>query len=339
MLFLTNRVLKEGSSSVVGRQVSFDLLDNNVLQSLFYCERKSKGKYIELGSEVFLDKLRASKAEHILLFIHGFANFPEDLVFQRAEKLQAFFDAHKKKFVEVVALVWPCVSTEFSTTTKTVENYFTDQLAADASGYAFSRALERLRVWQDQTIQHAVEAKDKSTICLKRLHVLAHSMGNRVYRQTLKVWVEEHLRQPPPLIIKNSFMFAADLVNESLQRGNDGQAIVQASNNVVVYFSADDLALRASKGANLINSIASRRLGHTGPENWDLTPSNVAAINCGDFSQVYDPPFGHTYFLDDVEGSPGKAFLHMLGVIQSGKVAGKREEEARLVSRIQNRRA
>ena len=47
-----------------------------------------------------------------------------------------------------------------------------------------------------------------------------------------------------------------------------------------MYFASDDLGLRASKACNLKSRIASRRLGHTGPEEMDKVPGNVYAVDC-----------------------------------------------------------
>ncbi len=99
-----------------------------------------------------------------------------------------------------------------------------------------------------------------------------------------------------------------------------GIDITEASRNVVVYFASDDLALRASKGANLRHRIASRRLGHTGPEDMRKVPDNVYALDCDDVNTAYDTPKGHSYFLDDDDGNPGNVFQHMLACVQSGRV-------------------
>lgn len=74
-------------------------------------------------------------------------------------------------------------------------------------------------------------------------------------------------------------MVAADVVNESLEREQKGIHVCHASRNVTVYFASDDLALRASKASNLKNRIASRRLGHTGPEDMSKAPGNVYAVD------------------------------------------------------------
>ena len=97
--------------------------------------------------------------------------------------------------------------------------------------------------------------------------------------------------------------------------------ICDASRNVVVYFASDDLALRASKGANLKNKIASRRLGHAGPETMDMTANNVFVVDCDDVNTSYDTPKGHSYFLaDKTKGSPGLVFEHLYSSLKSGLV-------------------
>ena len=116
-------------------------------------------------------------------------------------------------------------------------------------------------------------------------------------------------------------MAAADVVNETLEPGQPGQHISPAARNVVVYYAADDLAMRASKIGNVANQIASRRLGHTGPENMDKVGNNVYALDCDDFNNDYDPPIGHGYFASkDKEGEPGLVFNHIWSCIATGRV-------------------
>jgi hypothetical protein len=117
---------------------------------------------------------------------------------------------------------------------------------------------------------------------------------------------------------------AADVVNESLEREQKGIQICQASRNVSVYFASDDLALRASKASNLKNRIASRRLGHTGPEDMGKVPGNVYAVDCDNLNTRYDTPTGHSYFLYDQDGKkggkPGEVFKHICHSMDTGRV-------------------
>lgn len=112
-----------------------------------------------------------------------------------------------------------------------------------------------------------------------------------------------------------------DVVNESLELGKEGMLVSHASRNVIVYHASDDLALRASKAANLKNKVASRRLGHTGTENMDRVSQNVYSVDCDDVNTQYDPPTGHSYFRSDPSsGNSGKVFQHILDTLITGRV-------------------
>jgi esterase/lipase superfamily enzyme len=254
-----------------------------------------------------LGELKRSSYAQVLFYIHGFSNLPESSIFPRAMALQTLCDQRAPDTIQVVPVIWPCDDDP-----GIVKDYWDDQKSADMSGYAFARALEFFMRWRNE--------QPEETPCTKRINVLAHSMGNRVLRQTLACWNRYDLANGVPLLFRNSFLMAADIVNESLEEPHAGRLMSQASRNVVVYFASDDLALRASKVSNLKNKVASRRLGHTGPENLDKTPSNVYAVDCDNFNTRYDPPKGHSYFTEDENGAPGVVFEHMLRAMQSGRV-------------------
>jgi esterase/lipase superfamily enzyme len=311
MLFVTNRALKEGIRTEKGRAVDFDLANNNAGQSVFYCERARGGSYVEIGSAPFMDRIKESKCRQVLFYLHGYSNLPEPDVFPRAEDLQSMCDAKKKNEVVVVPLIWPCDSD-----VGIVKDYYDDQIAADGSAIAFARVFGKFLGWREQNL--AAEEP-----CLKRVNVLAHSMGNRVLRGALAAAQKYYLPSGLPLVFRNTFLVAADVVNECLEPGKEGAAIAQTSRNVIVYHAADDLALRSSKVANLVNSVASRRLGHTGPEDMAKVPKNVFAVDCDEVNTKYDFPKGHSYFLDNGERGakrrPGKVFQHIWETILTGR--------------------
>lgn len=307
MLFLTNRAVQEGLQSEVGRKITFDLNHNSPGNSVYYCNRDSRDNYREIGSKDFLTQLKNSNYREILLYIHGFSNLPEPNVFPRVEGLQKLFDETSKGLVLVVPMIWPC-DNDFGV----VKDYWDDQKAADASAISFSRVLDRFMDWRS-------EAANQTAPCLKRINILAHSMGNRVFRETMRAWNKYSMGGNTPLLFRNSFLVAADVVNESLEVGGSGETICHASRNVCVYFASDDLALRSSKVSNLKNRVASRRLGHTGPENMGKVPKNVYSFDCDNFNNTYDNPIGHGYFIADQDGGPGKVFTHIHRTIKSGR--------------------
>ncbi len=305
MLFITSRMPTVNTEPELNKNFVFDLKNNSSSRSFFCCRRHKKGQYEEIGPQL-LQTLKTAKCRQILVYIHGFSSLPET-TFANAEELQKLCDKQKPGEVLVLPLVWPC-----DTDLGVIKDYWDDQKAADQSAFTFARLMQGFMQWR------SLEAEIP---CLKRINVLAHSMGNRVLRQTLANWRRYDQPYGLPLLFRNTFLVAADIVNEALHKGEEGELISHVSRNVVVYYAADDLALRASKISNLKNAEASRRLGHSGPEDMEKTPKNVYAIDCDDVNTLYDPPMGHSYFRSGTKkGEPGLVFKHIFQTLLSGRV-------------------
>lgn len=309
MLFLTNRLPTVNTEPAFNPDFQFNLDNSDANPAFFCCRRKKKGSYEEIGSQALLSELKAAKYRQLLIYIHGFSNMPET-VFENVREFQDLCDKAKKNEVLVVPLIWPC-----GNKTGIVRDYWDDQKSADQSGYAIARLMQKFMEWRASP-----SFNPEDDPCLKRVNILAHSMGNRVLRNTLELWRRYDQPAGLPLLFRNIFLIAADILNESLHKGQPGELISHASRNVVVYYASDDLALRASKVANVRNGEASRRLGHTGPEDMDLTPKNVFAIDCDDVNLLYDPPKGHSYFRSgDKKGQPGVVFNHIFRTLVLGR--------------------
>jgi esterase/lipase superfamily enzyme len=309
MLFITNRFSKDSIKTIVGRKFEFDLDNNGPSNSVFFCRRNADNTITEVGGTNFLSELKKSEYRQILLYIHGFSTLP-DGVFEAASEFQSLCNQKDAQEVLVIPIVWPC-----DNDLGIVQDYWDDQKSADGSALSFSRALNKFLDWSNSNL-NSPDAEP----CLKRINVLAHSMGNRVLRETLWAWNKYDLADGVPLIFRNTFLVAADIENESIHRKERGELICNASRNVIVYFASDDLALRASKAANLKNKIASRRLGHTGPENMEMTPKNVYVVDCDNVNNAYDDPMGHSYFQSGREkGTPGLVFEHIYRCLKTGR--------------------
>lgn len=320
MFFITNRPFIEGNKSSEMRKVSFELDNNEAAQSVYFCWRDgTKKAYVELGSENFMKAMRKSPARQMLFYIHDSAQFPEEHIFPMTETLQNLFDEQDKGLVDVVPVIWPCDSG-----TSILRDFHEDQIAAEASGVAFARALEKFLVWRESV-------KGTEAPCLKRMSVLAHSMGNRVLRQALFCWSRFHRKGQVPLMFRNIFMAAPDVFNEALENSREGRFICHSTRNVIVYYASDDRILGAGTVGPLGADSASRRLGHTGPEHIHLTPKNVFSVDCDDINNKYDRPNGHTYFLNDEKGEPGRVFLHMFDAMKKGRIEGHDEHRNLIV--------
>ncbi len=313
MLFVTNRVLKEGPTPrnsdgtyVLPRPINFALENNQAEQSVYFCKRNGKDDYLEIGNQAFFNELKTSSCQQIVLYLHGYSNLPEPAIFPKTEELQTLFDQKVNGYITVVPLIWPCDS-DFGA----VKDYFDDQIAADASDIAYARMFQKFLDWRDvnSTLDNP---------CTKPINVLAHSMGNRVLRGAIARVVDYFQPRGFPLIFRNVLMAAADVSNNTLDLGQPGAYISESTRNVVVYYAGDDLAMRASKVANM--SITARRMGHTGPEKMDNVAKNVFGLDCGDFNNDYDHPIGHGYFTRDPQGNPGLVFDHLWECIRLARV-------------------
>ena len=312
MLFVTNRSPRQSYRTKLNRKIDFSLQNTSASQCLFFCERRAKHDYIEIGSRSFFDRLKSSEAfEQILLYIHGFNNTNEKEIFPRAQRLQELIDKEgAKSLVQVIPLIWPC---DDDAPTAIIDDYWDDQRAADQSGNAFARLLGKFDDWRHDKVQ-------KTEPCTKRINVLAHSMGARVLRNALHTWAHHDAKRGVPQLFRNVFLVAADVVNHTLEAGEEGRFIPDSARNVVVYFSNEDLAMPASKIANLKNFTVSRRLGMTGPENLDAVPRNVYEVDCDNIVYEFDKLKGHSYFLCDSNDNPSPVLLHMIKAITDGRV-------------------
>lgn len=311
MLFITNRQPQKktiSSKSLKNKDhFDFDFGRNAPDNHVHFCDRISENLYIEIGQYDFFRKIVKSQFSEIIFYIHGFNNNPEQHIFPDS---LCFKKLLKEKDLDtsilLIPIIWPC-DNDLGLT----QDYWDDQKASDMSSLSFGRLILKFMKWQNL----------QSDVCDIRMNVLAHSMGNRVLRETLHDLVHYDLFFGMPLLFKNVFMAAPDLVNNTLQHNMRGCSISYAAKNVIVYYSSNDLALRSSKTLNCKNKVASRRLGHTGSEKSKFLPKNITCIDCDSVSNIYDPPFGHKYFLLDETGEKsGKVFHHIINCLTSNMV-------------------
>jgi len=300
MYCITNRILKKKGNGM-------DFKDTNELsQSLQFC-RTAKGKKLEvIPSEKLFAELRDNETDlEFLLYIHGFNNQPWQDILPNAARMQKQLDTAGLGHIRVVSIIWPC-DDDFGI----IKDYWDDQETAEFSGEFLARAIAKLMKWQE---------KNTAVPCMKRIHAMPHSMGNRVLAKALAYFAKTYGGGGVPYLFKNTFLMAADIPNEALAKGEEGHHICSASQQVVCYYANDDLAMPASKISNVKNGVFSRRLGHTGPETWSGIPEGkVLAANCDDFNNKFDPK-GHTYFIDKKKlKSP--AFQHMITLMKGGRI-------------------
>ena len=93
--------------------------------------------------------------------------------------MQKFFNKDSYK-IKVVPFIWPC-----GDKLGIIRDYYGDQDSANASAIAFARMMAKFIDWQ-------VKNQESEKPCLKRINILAHSMGNRVFRNSVSYWLKNY---------------------------------------------------------------------------------------------------------------------------------------------------
>ena len=311
MLFITSRTpLKKSPKSQKNRKLEFDLQNTDVSRYEYFCRRHGANDYTEIMAENLFAELKGlPDTTQLLFYIHGFNNNPEDDVFPRAERLEfRINEAADEQLVKVIPIIWPC---DDDHALAFADDYWDDQKASKLAGMMYARLFGKFDRWR--------KAKPQVDIpCLKRINILAHSMGNNVLQHAINEWAQDSGKIMPQWF-RNIFMVAADVENQTLEPGQIGQYIPDSARNVAVYFANDDFAMPASKVANIKNLILSRRLGMTGPESMNKISNKVIAVDCDDFNNSIDKPKGHSYF---IEGGSivSPCIKHMTNAIKTGRV-------------------
>lgn len=316
--FITSRIFNEGNQLTPNRIVTFDLENSSPTKQVHFCERIGKRDYREVGSELFIEQVRELSAQHVVFYIHGFNNVPEEgdssqaSIFKRAELMQAGFDRKSPGLVQLIPVIWPCAFDKWYDTT--LGRYSDDKASSRMTATPFARGLKK---FLDK--REAVDVE-----CRKTLHVIAHSMGNRVLREMLAE-LESLTKTRKPVIFGSALLAAADIANESLSKGERGSVIPRLSRNVAVYYAGDDKPLRYSP-VHWKNWFDGKRLGYTGPEG--TVARNVYAVDCDSVNDdLDDSMMDHAYFVPLEDESPNPVFDHMYDVITTGRVRSNDRRE------------
>lgn len=215
-----------------------------------------------LSTEEFLDGVRrqvaTSRQRDVLLFVHGF-NVSFDACVVRAAQIALDMPFNGA----VLAYSWPSQGG--------VQNYAVDEPLNAASVVPFQEFLTQLRRGLDPEV---------------RIHILVHSMGNRIVMQGLANWTYPATSGQPP--IDNLALMAPDVGLSDFRTHAPG--VVQRCRRVTLYASVHDAALIASKSLH-----QEQRAGDAHPP---VIYPGIETIDCSavDVTSL----MGHSYYSANV---------------------------------------
>ena len=271
---------------------------------------------VQRGSQDLFEDLRKLLRDHcqdVLIYLHGYANDFDDSMI-RAAALQEIY--HQGKGDDeirdplVFAFGWPSNGNVLPRS-----EYFSDRHDAQMSGIAMARSLLalidfmlKLREQDRDTIRKArnqgeVPADDSLDQCQRRIHLMAHSMGNFALRHAVLAFANELARRPLPRLFDNVFLMAADEDADAFASEQKLGLLTELANAIHVYHSEDDRALKISD----LTKGNPERLGADGPKDLDQLSPRIFAVDCKKVDDTIIEHGRHQYYrlrdevIDDVK--------------------------------------
>jgi len=228
-----------------------------------------------LGSQAMFDQLRQDMIQNpadCLFFIHGFANTFEGALIRAASIGQFYLGegsgAFSKK-LHLLAFCWPSDGVIFSLRNAYRSDRIDAALAGPAIGRTILKALDFVgRLPPDER-------------CNRRIHLLAHSMGNWALRHALQ-HIQEQSPRGQTVVFDQAILAAADEDADALESNMKLRHLAELSRRVSIYINFQDVPLHVSDWTKGLPD----RLGKSGPRNPERIPSNATVINC---SKVITP--------------------------------------------------
>lgn len=297
--FVTNRKFNRGSFGTRVADKPGDLrvgtvtIENDGVRKLIVLPDSERH-----GSTKLFDGLRGDMktcGRDTILYVHGFNNNFEDSISEALELDRALGGAYN-----IVVYSWPSNG-------RLVIGYYPDRHDAEVSGLGLARAFLKLRAFLSN-----MSAEDA---CERKIHLIAHSMGNYVLRHALQKMQQVEGAPPTARLFDQVVLAAADEDADALEYPHKLANLSNLCNRLNIYFNQGDRALVVSdklKGNP-------DRLGHDGPRHPHAVTQKTVLIDVGGVVHG-DTRAQHGYIRQDPEvlsdlkqvllGTPSQGFGH-----------------------------
>lgn len=247
-----------GRAEVEGKRVKIEVVDETIAT-------RDDAERVLGSKEVFRQVMRkmAKHSRDTLVYIHGFGFSFSEAVQLGAELKKAYAGQGP---INVFVFSWPGDGRMVP-----FMSYYSDRSDARNSGMAMARTFLFLRDFLRQ------QGEGDGQFCARRLHLLAHSMGNYALRHGLQ-GIRAELNDKIPRFFDNIILAAADEDDDAFEHDHKFRKLPLLCRRVHIYYSPDDRAL-------LLSDKTKRnpdRLGSDGPRLIDDLPRKVALIDCRD---------------------------------------------------------
>lgn len=252
--------------------------------------------------------LAHSGDDDVIVYVHGYNNTFEEAL-QRAAQLK-----HELHFEgSVIAFCWPSLGETF--VTRSIE-------AAQKKPSLIDRMASPLSKPYLRDFNVAIQSQPALVNLLKellerrrqsggsaRVHLLAHSMGNRVALGALHKMELDGAFCDQPEAIENLVLLAPDVSLEEFEMWRESAA--RASRRLTHYYSTEDVALMLSQKCNRDRRAGLCQVNCAGGEDYDTV--------CVDDANSYFSGLGHLYYGNSRVVLRDLYYLLVLGMPATGR--------------------
>lgn len=213
--------------------------------------------------ELYKNMSSTKSRSDVLIFIHGYAYDFDDELEAIIDLKKLFIDNSESPVEHILFVSWPASSSIVPLT------YFDDKASSINSG----TSLMRLFYFYTQFLKDIFSNRDLAP-CNQRIHLMAHSLGNRVLQSMLYSLKSENILR----VIDQVLLLNADVTYKVFEDSEDSfNKLPLLANRVSIYLNRKDAVLGISQ---FTKNILTPRLGKNGPSNVEKFKDIVSIIDC-----------------------------------------------------------
>lgn len=210
----------------------------------------------------------------VLFFIHGFATSHLDEIEHIRLLKELYVDNPESCIQHLIYISWPTSNNEVLT-------YWSDKSDSITTGQNLARIYIKLNQFL-----YTMFKKYNNENCQQHIHIMAHSMGNQVFKQMVMNLESKYIVP----FIGEILLLHADVSSNSFETDEPFSKLSKLGHRTHIYIHKQDKALDISTYTKNFDA----RLGKTGPSNIKNLDQQTYVVDCTGVS--YKLPENSTFF-------------------------------------------
>ncbi|MGE8533433.1 alpha/beta hydrolase [Chryseobacterium sp. JV274] len=213
--------------------------------------------------ELYKNMSSTKDRSDVLIFIHGYLYDFDDELKAILDLKKIFIDNPASPVEHILFVSWPASGSIIPL------SYFDDKASSINSG----TSLMRLFYFYTQFLKDIFSNRDLAP-CNQRIHIMAHSLGNRVLQSMLYSLKRENILR----VIDQVLLLNADVSYKVFEDSEDSyNKLPLLANRISIYLNRQDAVLGISQ---FTKNILTPRLGKNGPSDLTHYKDIVSIIDC-----------------------------------------------------------